>query len=152
MTFFPRSSYISVSPLIMCTKLILKLANINNHDMEIGEGVAGSGSALGGTSPHLHRGGAVLHHTQDTNMTRSVIKTHKVTQVIQVYFQSYLHHSITVNAKIKLVYDITSYVTMDYEKSENSSLHLAQCEDIREFKIQIHVNYNYIDFTFSMWC
>ena len=86
MTFFPRSSYISVSPLIMCTKLILKLANINNHDMEIGEGVAGSGSALAGISPHLHRGGAVLHHTQDTNMTRSVIKTHKVTQVIQVYF------------------------------------------------------------------
>ena len=54
-------------------------------------------------------------------------------------------YSTTVIAKIKemsrsLVYDIPCYVTMDYEKWYTSLL-LTQCEEIRAFEVQNHVNF-----------
>ena len=94
--------------------------------------------------------------------TVSVIKTLKVTQVIRVILPNLLLALSKLNILLLLLQRSKKchchnlrYNTLrraiDYEKW-NTSLHLPQCEEIRAFKIQIHVNYNYIDFTLSLWC
>ena len=63
----------------------------------------------------------------------------------------FLYHNFTTvigkNKEIpwSLFYDISCYVTVDYQKwYRYTSLLLTQCEEIRAFDVQTHVNYMYM--------